>query len=256
MMPTDPEREDDGESFVDTVRKANVGTREPQRIGAVIAVIESSPDPVAEFARLVRDPKWIEQTTARDRANEAAQARKNRLTGEKLWREICPSAYQAPDWSRLAQFAKPIGRIRSWSHGWRGVYGVGRSGRGKTFALWDLVRRLLEEGREVRVLRQTDVTRALNRSPQEFISGMDGLHNVDVLAWDDWGKFETIGSRTGTLLSEMEALIDDRASNGRPMLFTSNCTSAEIIRRFGEVRGEPILRRIKESCEEVGFGWE
>jgi DNA replication protein DnaC len=209
---------------------------------------------IAGLLQFINSPEGA----ARAKEREAADTDRKRKIGAQLWRDLCPSDMQETDWndSRLIRYSRPIARVRNWQFGRRGIYASGRSGRGKSRAFWALMLRLLEEQRRLVVLRQTDVTRVLNRDPKAFLERMDELHVAEVLAWDDWGKFDVIGSRGETLLAELESLIDDRASNGRPTIITTNCKDEDILKRFGELRGEPILRRLGETCEVVNFGWE
>ncbi len=187
------------------------------------------------------------------RANERAVARKE-------WQDAVPPALQLTDFNdaRLRPYRAQIERIRGWKHGQRGIYAVGRSGRGKSRSIYDRAFRLaVNENIAVRYLLQTDVTRDINRDGvKPFLEKIDKLKRAPVIVWDDFGKFAAIGSREDVLLSEIEALIDFRHSYGLPLLISSNATDKDIIEKFGRLRGEPILRRITEGCEVVSFGWE
>lgn len=187
------------------------------------------------------------------RATERALARKE-------WEEAVPPALQTTDFNdpRLRPYRTQIERIRGWKHGKRGIYAIGRSGRGKSRSIYDRAFRLaVDENVPVRFLLQTDVTRDINRDGvKPFLEKIDRLKRAPVIVWDDFGKFAAIGSREDVLLSEIEALIDFRHSYGLPLLISSNATDKDIIEKFGRLRGEPILRRITEGCEVVSFGWE
>lgn len=208
----------------------------------------------AVLRRLQVGAEGDEQSRARA---AAADAERMRSIGAAQWRTVCPTELQTTDWDdpRLMPYLRQIMRVRRWMFGKRGIYAVGRSGRGKSRAFWALVRRLMEEGRRVRVVKQNEVSRILNRDIRLFQEEINTLHGVEILAWDDWGKFDVIDAREDTLYAEIEGLIDARASNGKPMLITTNATEADILKRFGPFRGEPILRRIAENCEGVDFGW-
>lgn len=210
----------------------------------------------AALARLTHGPAEAERL-AREAAHQATE-RARRL---EQWRLLCPQELRATAWGdpRLAPYLRRIGRVRAWRPqlgSGRGLYIVGRSGRGKSRSFWALLRELFIEGHRVRVLKQTELTRILNRNPGLFLEEMDALHYVPILAWDDFGKFAVLDARDEVLKSEIEHLIDARTSNGRPTLITTNLTRADIEREFGPLRAEPILRRLSEACETVDFGWE
>lgn len=255
-MPNDPDAE---RAEIVRVIASNLAPPPPlRRPGARPATMPKLlNDP--EFERVIADltrPPTI-QEVEREKQLEAAQIEQRRLVGENRWRIECPTELQETNWAdpRLRPYAKQLTQVRRWKVGKRGLYISGRSGRGKSRSFWDLMRRLMVDDYLVKVVSQTEVTRLLNRDPKTFLEEIEALHGVGILAWDDWGKFSVIEARRETLLAELEALIDARASNGRPMIFTSNCTKEDVLAQFGRLRGEPVLRRLTESCDGIEFGW-
>jgi DNA replication protein DnaC len=201
---------------------------------------------LAEDARLVAERK-------------AEKEREERAIALREWEQATPDNLRATDWKhpKLIPYQTEISRVRTWKRGARGIYAAGASGRGKSRSVYALARRLaVDELVPVRYLMQTDITREVNRDGLNgFLEKLDGVRRCPILVWDDFGKFAAIGSRKELLVSEIEALIDFRFSHGLPFLISTNARDADLISIFGDMRGEPIMRRLVEGCEVVNFGW-
>lgn len=216
-------------------------------------------DWLAEFRRPLT-PEEIAEDAVRVAEAKAERDRDDRSRALAEWMAAVPESMRTTDWKdrRLIPYQTEISRIRTWKHGPKGIYAVGRSGRGKSRSIYALARRLaVDELVPVRYLLQTEITREVNRDGlNSFLEKLDGLRRAPVIVWDDFGKFAAIGSRRDLLCSEIESLIDFRFSHGLPFLISANARDKDIVEIFGEMRGEPILRRIVEGCEVVSFGWE
>lgn len=197
--------------------------------------------------------RWIKQ-------RQAEKLEAERKSALKDWESAVPENLQATDFDdpRLKPYSAQISRVLGWKHTPKGIYAFGRSGRGKSRSIYALARRLaVDELVPVRFLLQNEITREINRDGVTgFLEKLDGLRRVPVLVWDDFGKFEAIGSRKGLLTAEIEALIDFRHSHGLPFLISTNAKKEDLYEIFGRMRGEPIGRRLNECCEVVNFGWE
>jgi DNA replication protein DnaC len=221
---------------------------------AAVAPVREN-DPFADFRRPLTPEELAEEERriAERKANERAKALAE-------WQAAVPEKLRDTNWRdpRLLPYQTEISRVRAWKHGSRGIYAVGRSGRGKSRGIYALARRLaVDELVPVRYLLQTEITRDINRDGLNgFLEKMDAIRRCPVIVWDDFGKFAAIGSRKELLFSEIEALFDFRHSHDLPFLISSNATDGDLMEIFGKLRGEPILRRIGEGCETIDFGWE
>lgn len=216
-------------------------------------------DPFAEWRRELTPEEKAEEAR-RIAARRAELQKDERALALKEWEAAVPALLRETDWSdaRLRPYQTEISRVRSWKRGSRGIYAVGRSGRGKSRSIYALARRLsVDELVPVRYLLQNEITREINRDGLNgFLEKLDAIKRAPVVVWDDFGKFAAIGSRRDLLASEIEALIDFRFTHGLPFLISSNARDAQLVEIFGPLRGEPILRRIVEGCEVVDFGWQ
>jgi DNA replication protein DnaC len=201
-------------------------------------------------------PGAAELDSCRDRITRQVESEVE-LAGRK-WADLLPVLFRGTDFNHpsLAKNRAKIDQVRNWSPSPRGLLLVGKSGCGKTRAMLALARRLqVEELRPVKWLWQADVTRNINRdfAPEEFLNDMEAAADASILFWDDFGKFATITSRRELLMSELEALIDVRHRNQRPTFFSSNLSTPDLQKLFGDLRADPILRRITEMCEVIQF---
>src|SRR5687767_6321097 len=99
-----------------------------------------------------------EQRAARERAREEAtmkMIRESRISEYRArWEHACPPALRESDWNhpRMKPFAKQISVVRNYQVNAKGLLLFGPSGRGKSRAMWDLMRRLCcDEARDVRM---------------------------------------------------------------------------------------------------------
>ncbi|NBR91550.1 MAG: ATP-binding protein [Rhodobacteraceae bacterium] len=77
---------------------------------------------------------------------------------------------------------------------------------------------------------------------------MDFFCSVPLLAFDDLGK-ERLTQR---LESDLFAIIDERTSNLRPTIITTNYNGTTLLERFNNKEtGEALLRRIREYYHPV-----
>lgn len=219
----------------------------------------SEPDPFAPFRRKFT-PAEIAEDDARIAAIKAEREKDARALAQKEWELAVPELLRETNWEdpRLKPYEPQFMRVLTWRNGPQGIYAVGRSGRGKSRSIYALARRLaVNELVRVRYLLQTQITREVNRDGlNSFLEKMDEIRHAPVIVWDDFGKFAAIGSRHDVLLAEIEALFDYRHSHQLPFLISSNATNDDLFEIFGEMRGNPIVRRLSECCQVVNFGWE
>ena len=69
-----------------------------------------------------------------------------------------------------------------------------------------------------------------------------------ILFLDDLGKAKF----TERVEMEFYDLIEFRAANKLPILFTANMSGKQLTEALGEDRGEPIMRRLREFCDIIG----
>jgi DNA replication protein DnaC len=84
---------------------------------------------------------------------------------------------------------------------------------------------------------------------------MKMLSKCDILFIDDLGKskFQTFDG-TGKAAEEfLFDLVNDRMAAMKPCVFTCNKDGETLKASMSEDRGEPFLRRLRESCVSVNF---
>lgn len=195
----------------------------------------------------------IETFTAETQSRRTNELRNDR---ETAWQKVCPASYRDtnPDDPRLSDSAKSITGRWDATRGVRGIGLIGSTGLGKTRCLFLALRRAHDAGRKVTAITHTRFSRiamdAYSGNAEEKGHARDvlrALARADVLLFDDLGKAPS----TERADSEMEGLVEDRTSHGKPILWSANGSGEWLIRRFGDDRGGPTVRRLAEFCDVV-----
>ena len=169
------------------------------------------------------------------------------------WDEHCPALYRdllaADELPEAIRKPDAFRRLLDWvpQVGGRGVVVTGRSGAGKTTAMWGLARSLEEKQYGVVLLTAVELQRQLSEAARD-IKGVKHLTHCRVLMIDDLGK-EKLTASVAALLWEV---VDSRYANRRPMILTTRYGGEEFEQRFGDhTLGVDIRRRLAESCDMV-----
>jgi len=143
-----------------------------------------------------------------------------------------------------------VSDVLSWQYAPQGLLLVGKTGTGKTWVMWQLLRRLLEQGRSVVVLDavtyRSSVANAAREGETEIYVGR--LSSADVLYWDDFGQTHLSGAA-----SEMRLhLVEQRTSHERPVLLTSQYGGGALESQFQRPEmGAAVRRRINQFCRVI-----
>lgn len=182
----------------------------------------------------------------------------------ELWDRMCPALMKNSDWNhpRLAPNRAQIARVLAWqpTPGGKGLLLSGPTGRGKTRSLWALMKRLMcDEARDVGYWQAIDwfstLSRNLNYGRDDASGFVRSCAKRPIFVLDDLGQEAVVQSRESWAQSWLFALLDERLSEGRPMLITTNLSADQIAgtKDRDGIRGEPLVRRLVELCEVVKF---
>jgi len=182
----------------------------------------------------------------------------------ELWNRLCPSNMKESDWQhpRLAPYRTQINKVLGWqaTPGGKGLLLVGPTGRGKTRSLWALMKRLMcEESRDVGYWNAIDwfsaLGRNLNYGRDDAAGFVRSCAKRPILVIDDLGQEAVVQSRESWAQSWLFSLLDERLSEGRHTLITTNLSADQIAGTKDRdcIRGEPLVRRLLELCEVTRF---
>lgn len=169
------------------------------------------------------------------------------------WYDLCPDEYKKPINYALTD-EKAFRAVEKWSYGSNGMIINGHSGRGKTRAIWSLLRRINEiEGYSFRFFDGYDFSCASADASRNgrSIDWMRDMINCDLFVFDDLGKNKI----TPNCEESLFAIIDKRQAAHKPMIFSTQHNRNTLQGLFIDaMTGEAALRRILECCESIHFG--
>jgi hypothetical protein len=177
------------------------------------------------------------------------RAQPDSVPRKSKWERLCLPLYQR-DLPLEPQRQPWVFDVLSWQYGPQGLLLVGKTGTGKTWVMWQLLRCLLEQGRSVVVLDavtyRSGVANAAREGETEIY--VRRLSSAEVLYWDDFGQTHLSGAASEMLLH----IVEQRVSHERPLLFTSQYSGSALESQFQRPEmGAAVRRRINEFCRVI-----
>jgi DNA replication protein DnaC len=173
------------------------------------------------------------------------------------WATLCPPIYQDTDESLIPN-QKALRRVLDWQMGATGLLLHGTPGKGKSRALWAILKREHESGRFIAAMTHTEFARkataAAREGDKQAARWIRLLTDADILGIDDLGKskFTTLDG-TGKAAEEMiYDVLESRWNHKRPCLITTNDTGASIAAKMSD-RGPAFVRRLREFQTAISF---
>ena len=192
-----------------------------------------------------RDKEWRQDQSERQRARREA------------WEDLCPMEFRTieeggrTDVGRLLGEFPMLQQVISHDIFSQGLIVRGKSGHGKTRAVWRLLRRSFEDGKRIRCLASGEFDRQARDAGGKFTltEFVDRLIKADVLFLDDLGKAPWTAATVGIWFD----VLDGRYREGRPIVVTTNLDGAALVKqlRIGPDIGEPMLRRMRETTLQI-----
>lgn len=183
-----------------------------------------------------------------------------RRDGERYFDRFCPEAYRSFDVTHhsISPNRAQISRVITWEPQAKGMLLSGPTGRGKTRACWQLLKRLYaEQGVECRWYHAMDFFTELHECIKY---GRDDARGwIEAVAWrnvvfmDDWGQEVNLKAREDWAQSWFFRFLDLRLERRLPLIITTNMGAKDIAERNNNLRGDPLIRRLLEVCEIVKF---
>lgn len=171
---------------------------------------------------------------------------------EQAWLKICPPIYQESNLEQMPDM-KAYNDTMKWSYNSRGLILRGKTGSGKTRTAWMLVKREWMTGRKIECFGAKELSRECVKVATESAiyakRWTKHMGEVDILFIDDFGKSDMSEFVKATLFE----LIENRISNLKPLILTTNDTGETLVKRFSSEQGEPIVRRLREYCDSIVF---
>jgi len=190
---------------------------------------------------------------AQDRERARGEIEASHAELKRQWDEICPLRFRDTDPAKLPSI-QGFNQVIGWRFGQDGILAYGPSGRGKTRAIFCLLRRLhFKEHRSIIAIGAADFSIRCgklfweNQSAAEAF--IESLINVDVLSLDDLDKAKF----TERTEAELFHVVDARTAHGRPILASLNSGGDDLADLMSDHRGIPIVRRLRDYCQPIQF---
>lgn len=229
-------------------------TRTPKHIGELIGpALEAMVE--RHGGKLLTPEEEARDIEERSEAARKALAEKWFNAG---WNKICPEAFREPFlMSKLPPAVKRGGvqQVLEWEYGWRGLFIIGPTGHGKTRAVFQMLRRMKEQGRTIGVLDGIQFASACTAAFGNDVSldrWLREMVSYDILFIDDLAKRFTPATQQGLF-----AVLDRRTSRRKPVIITINISGDALEQMIAEDQranlAGPIRRRLRDYCEVAVF---
>lgn len=189
--------------------------------------------------------EWDEQQAEHQRARREA------------WEALCPMEFRTTEEGGRTDVGRLLGefpilqQVIQHDLPSQGLIVRGKSGHGKTRAVWRLLRRSFVDGKRIRAMASGEFDRQARDAGGKFTltEFVDRLIEADVLFLDDLGKAPWTPATVGIWFD----VLDGRYRHGRPIVFTTNLDGAALVKqlRIGPDIGEPMLRRMRETTRQI-----
>ena len=166
-----------------------------------------------------------------------------------VWPSICPSAFREIDRDRLPDPGL-LDRVLAWQFGAQGLSVFGRTGRGKTRCIWQVLRREYLAGRDVLALDGFELSkfpRMLMADGGEADEFLDAAAEAPILFLDD--PFKCVFSPR--IEEAIFSIVDRRTAWGKPIVLTTNDTGETLQQRVSVERGAALVRRLRDYSQQV-----
>jgi DNA replication protein DnaC len=162
-----------------------------------------------------------------------------------------PAAFRHTEKSKLP-FPAAMDRAARWQFGPKGLLLHGETGSGKSRIIWEIAKREILAGRNVRAVSSFELV----RYPSLWMMGSDAasqfaqdLVTAEILLLDDVFKAKA----TERIEELLFAVIDERGMWERPCLVTLNDTGETLKERLSTDRGPALVRRLKDYCTSINI---
>jgi DNA replication protein DnaC len=206
---------------------------------------------ISEKDLVIKDLSY-EQTNdlikARELDNHEEEIARLQAMRQQTFKEVCPKIYHNSDFTLLSASTRDV---LAFPYTKTGLIVNGVSGKGKTRAMWGLVKKLyVEQGISFEWLD------ALTFSDNSIAAARDNclakyvktLSRFPLLVLDDLGK----SKMTQKVGESLFGLLEERTSRERPTYITTNFVAETLSARFeDEETSKPLVRRLREFCKTI-----
>jgi DNA replication protein DnaC len=182
-----------------------------------------------------------------------------RETAVARWTFNCPPMLQETDWSHpdIVRWKKQHEAVLNWQFGKKGILASGETGRGKSRSLWALMKRLAEEGYDIRYFTAAEFFSNIDQRQKygrdEAGDWVKAVAKVKIVYIDDYGQEPMQQSKEPLMQGHFFSFLDIRLGMGLPLFLTTNLSAVDLAGQQTKLRSNPLIRRLLELTEPVKF---
>ncbi len=187
----------------------------------------------------------------RDAAAAAAQAFIDTTARIASWELICPEEFREVDFGKLPN-RKAFNEALAIRIEKRALGLIGPTSRGKTRALYQIMKREHFDGKGVQIISHDAALRyggLFGKSAEAAWEWVEEKMTCDVLGLDDVFKSKLTDSFEQALFT----IISTRMEWRRPFVLTTQDVGKTLEARMSADRGAALSRRLREFCDTVSF---
>lgn len=207
------------------------------------------------FPRIIGQPLCID---CGEKRNEAAQAKADQIKRdieaerrETRWRTTVGANYRNTDTAHPEFNRDLLAKVADWKPGPRWLGLVGDPGASKTRVAALIAKRCIFDLGSIvtwttlpNIQTMTDFIRlGTELEKQDALHFLRHCRKADLLVMDDFGK----NTWNDSVERAVFEIVDHRAANFLPVIWTANTHPMELLPRLSKDRGNPILGRIIEN---------
>lgn len=173
------------------------------------------------------------------------------------WEQLCPPIYRESV-SGLLPNLPMFEEVQKWEYGPTGLLLIGSTRRGKTRAIWALLKRLhFQEERKILAFNPMDLKLAVANAWRDRVEDQEEtnliirLRRARLLFLDDLDTIKFTEAVEETIYD----IFEYRQTHEKPVIVTVNQGGEQLADRLNSNgRGAKIVERIRESCRVINFG--
>ena len=175
---------------------------------------------------------------------EREEAAKRNRAAKERWERLCDEDFRVVN-PNMPLPVDQLALVMGWEYGPKGLYILGPTGARKSRCMWQLVKKLIWQGRTVEAMTDIEFNNAIGASQggERMTDMVSRIIAADVFYLDDLGQ----NKLTRRVAEQLFHVISKRAAKMRPVLITTQMRDVELIEKFAAMEDRGIVSEDKQN---------